>query len=179
MELDGEILLRRVLNGGDGVRGLADQLEAGRQLDGFVAMRHPHRQRPAQALEQRSVVAQQFHLGVTVLALVSGAHLAAQLVHHELQAVTDAQHRHAEMQDSLVRRRRIGVIDRRRPARQHDAGGMIALDFIEWSVARQDDGEDVQFADAARDELRILRAKVEDDDRLGFHYLLCQRTRAV
>jgi hypothetical protein len=25
------------------------------------------------------------------------------------------------------------------------------------------------FADAARDELGILRAKVEDDDRRGFH----------
>ena len=133
-------------------------------------------QRPAQTLEQRSVVAQQFHLGVTVLALVSGAHLAAQLVHHELQAVADAQHRHAKMEHALVRRRRVGVIDRRRPARQHDARGMIALNFIERSGAGQDDGEDVVFADAARDELRILRAKVEDDDRLRFHYLLCQRT---
>jgi hypothetical protein len=27
--------------------------------------------------------------------------------------------------------------------------------------------------------LRILRAKVEDDDRLCFHHLLCQRTGAV
>ncbi len=147
----------------------------------LVAVRHPHRQRTLQSLEQRRVNrrAQQFHLRVAVLALVGGAHFAAQLVHHELQAVTDAQHRQSEMQDALVRRRRVGVVDGRRPARQHDARGRVALDFVERGGAGQDDGEDVLFADAARDELRILRAKVEDDDRLRFHYLLCQRTRAV
>ena len=158
---------------------LADQLEAGRQLQGLVAVRHPHRQRALQALEQRRVVAQQLDLRVAVLALVGGAHLAAQLVHHELQAVADAQHRQSKMQHALVGRRRIGVIDRRRPAGQHDARGMVALDFLERSGAGQDDGEDVLFADAARDELRVLRAEVEDDDRLRFHHLLCQRTRAV
>jgi hypothetical protein len=41
-------------------------------------------------------------------------------------------------------------------------------------VAGKHDREDFLFADAARDELRILRAKVEDDDcliqrGLGFH----------
>ena len=44
--------------------------------------------------------------------------------------------------------------------------GRVALDFVERSGAGQHDGENVLFADAARDELRILRAKVEDDDRL-------------
>src|ERR1035441_1390500 len=55
----------------------------------------------------------------------------------------------------------------------------VAVDFVERSGAGQDDGEDVLFADTARDELRILRAKVEDDDRLRFHHILCQRTGAV
>ena len=120
-----------------------------------------------------------FDLSVSVLALVGGAHFAAQLVHHELQAVADAEHRQSEMQDAVVGRRRVGVIDRRWPARQYDARRMIALDLVQRSVARQDDGEDVEFADAARDELRILGAEVEDDDRLRFHHLLCQRTEAV
>ena len=134
---------------------------------------------PCSPLNSGGIAAQQFDLGVAVLALVGGAHLAAQLVHHELQAVADAQHRQSEMQDALVGRRRIGVIHGRRPARQHNARGRVALDFVERGGAGQDDGEDVLFADAARDELRILRAKVEDDDRLRFHHLLCQRTGAV
>jgi hypothetical protein len=35
------------------------------------------------------------------------------------------------------------------------------------------------LADAARDQLGVLRAEVEDDDRLSFHCLLCQRTGVV
>ena len=71
---------------------------------------------------------------------------------------------------------RVGVVDRRRASGEDDACGRVALDFFQRSGAGQDDGEDVLFADATRDELRVLRAEVEDDDRLGFHYLLCQRT---
>ncbi len=179
MKLHRVIFLRGVLDGGDRVGGAADQLEAGRKLHGLVAVRHPDCQWPLQTFEQRGIAAEQFHLRVAVLALVGGAHFAAQLVHHELQAVADAQHRQSEVQDALVRWRRIGVVDGRRPAGQHDAGRMIAFDFVEGRVAGKDDGEDVLFADAARDELRILRAKVEDDDRLRFHHLLCQRTGAV
>jgi len=47
--------------------------------------------------------------------------------------------------------------------------GRIAADFIQAGGAWEDDGKDVLFADAARDELRILRAKIEDDDGVGFH----------
>src|ERR1019366_2650495 len=55
--------------------------------------------------------------------------LPPSLVPHELKAVTDAQYRQAEMQDALVRRRRIGVVDGRWPTRQHNAGGRVALDL--------------------------------------------------
>jgi hypothetical protein len=44
----------------------------------------------------------------------------------------------------------------------------------DWGRAGQHDGEDVQFANAARDELRVLRAKIQDDDRLGSHPLVWQ-----
>ena len=123
MELHCVILLRGILDGGDGVRGLGDQLEAGREFIGFVAVRHPDRQRPFEALEQRGRRGQQFDLRVAVLALVGRANFAAQLVHHELQAVADAQYGQAEMQHAIVGRRRVGVVDRRRPARQDDARG--------------------------------------------------------
>ena len=123
--------------------------------------------------------AQQLDLGVAVLAFVGRADFAAQLVHHELQAVADAEHRQAEMQHAVVGGRRVGVVDRGRAAGQDDARGRVALDFVQRSGAGKHDGEDVLFADAAGDELRVLRAEVEDDDRLGFHHLLCQRTAAV
>ena len=46
MKLHCVIFLRGILDGGDGVRGLGDQLEAGREFIGLVAVRHPDRQRP-------------------------------------------------------------------------------------------------------------------------------------
>src|SRR5215469_9799016 len=113
---------------------------------------------------------------MTILALVGGTHFSTQLVDHELQPITDAEHRQSEMQDTVVSRRCIDVVNRRRPTGQHNTGGTITLDFVERSVTGKNDGEDALFADAARDELRILRTKVEDDDRLSFHYLLCQTT---
>ena len=158
---------------------LAISSKPGGSCFGFVAVRHPDRQRAFETFEQRRVGMQQVDLGVAVLALVAGHDFAAQLVRHELQAVADAEHRQAEMQHALVGGRRIGVIDRAWASGEDDAGGIVLLNFFQRSGAGQDDGEDVLFADAARDELRVLRAEVEDDDRLGFHYLLCQRIRTV
>ena len=179
MKLHGVVLARGILEGRLGVRGLRDKLEARRKLLGFVAVRHPDVQRAGETLEEGAVVAQEFDVGVSVLALVAGTDLAAQLLRHEVQAVTDAEHGHSEMQHLLVGRGRVGVIDGRRASGEDDAGGRIALDFFQRGGAGEDDGEDVLFADAARDELRVLRAEVEDDDRLSFHYLLCQRTGEV
>lgn len=51
---------------------------------------------------------------------------------------------------------------------------MIALDFIQRGSAGQDHGEDVKLADAPRNELRVLRAEVEDNDGLGVHVTVWQ-----
>jgi hypothetical protein len=61
--------------------------------------------------------------------------------------------------------RRVGVVDRRRAAGEDDAERLVGLNFVERRRAGQHDGEDVLLADAARDELRILRAEIEDDER--------------
>ena len=57
--------------------------------------------------------------------------------------------------------------------------GRVAANLVEGGVEGQNDGKDFVFADAARDELGVLRSEVEDDDclveqglvrlRLGFH----------
>jgi hypothetical protein len=88
-------------------------------------------------------------------------------VHHELQTVADAEHRQTEFKQARIGRRRVFVIHRPRRSRQNDPGGCVALQLIELRSARQHDGKYILFADAARDQLRILRAEIEDDDRLG------------
>jgi hypothetical protein len=51
------------------------------------------------------------------------------------------------------------------------------LNFGERRGARQHDGEDVQLAYAPRNQLRILRAKIENYDCLGVHSLVWQGPR--
>ena len=53
MKLHRVILLRGILDGRDSVRGSSDQLEAGRQLVSFIAVRHPDGQRALQPFEER------------------------------------------------------------------------------------------------------------------------------
>src|SRR3984957_10071458 len=83
--------LRDILNARDCVMRLCHQLEAGRQFESFVAMRHPDGKFSGQALEEDRV-GDDFDLGVPVLALVGGTNLAPERVHHELESVADTQH---------------------------------------------------------------------------------------
>ncbi len=45
--------------------------------------------------------------------------------------------------------------------------GLQRGDFRRGRVVAQDDGIHVALADAARDDLRVLRAEIQDDDLLG------------
>ncbi len=110
-----------------------------------------------------------FNLGVAVLALNGGSHFASERMHHVLQPVAYAEHGQAHAEHSRVGERRVFIVDRRRAPGQNDAHRQVAAEFFERHRAGKHDGEDMQFADPTRDELGILRAKVEDDDGLGFH----------
>ena len=179
MELHGEDAPGAVFDGGDRGGGFADQLEALRQLQRFIAMRHPDAHLGGQCLKQRRVVAEA-HLGVAVFALYARAHFAAEFVGNELQAVADAEHGHAERKHALVGRRRIGVVNRAWTAGKNDADRVIVLDFRQGGGTGQNGGENILLADAARNQLGILRAEIEDDDgfnRRMFHGLISQNSR--
>ena len=95
MELHGEDAAGTVFDGGDRGGGFADQFEALGQLQRFITVRHPDAHLGGQLLKQWRIAAEAY-LGVAVFALYAWAHLAAQLVGNELQAVADAEHGHAE-----------------------------------------------------------------------------------
>src|SRR5262249_11773260 len=121
------------------------------------------------ALKQRRLVCFDGDVGVSVLAFGGGAHLAAEVEYHVLQAIADAEYGKFQIEDAGIGDRRVFVVDGRRPAGQDDSDGWVAANLFERRVAGKNRGEDVQFADAARNQLRILRPEVEDDNRLGFH----------
>src|ERR1700751_3703910 len=99
-----------------------------------------------------------------ILTLVGTTHLPPERMHHQLQTVADAKYRYAHSEYARVGRGSILVVNRRRPARQHDAHRRVASDFLKSGVAGKNDRKDSLFADAARNQLRILRSEVEDDD---------------
>ena len=145
---------------------LRHQFKSGRQFERFIAVRHPHRQFFCEPLKQNRF-RDNIDFRAAILALVRGAHLAAQRVHHELQSVADAEHGHAQLKHARVRGRSVFVINRPGRAREHDARRRIAFHFVELRRARQHDRKHILLANAARDQLRILRAEVKDDNALA------------
>ena len=87
----------------------------------------------------------------------------------EMQSIADAQHRHAEIEQLWVGGGRVRIVDGRRPAGEDEAERLERFDFGEGRGAGQHDGEDILLANAPRDQLRVLRTEVEDDDCLGGH----------
>lgn len=164
VELDAEEAPRLVADCRVGAvrRGRA-HLEARRDRRDAVAVAHPDGERVGEALEEL-VARLDRHLGLAVFAPLAGLHLAAQLLAHELHAVADAEDRHAEVEDRAVDAGRARLEDAVRPAREDDALRRVGLRPFRRDVERDDFGIDVLFADAPRDELRVLRAVVENDD---------------
>ncbi len=94
-------------------------------------------------------------------------HAAPQLRRHRLHAIADAEDRHVQLEDGLRNPRRIVEIDGFRAARQDDAGRRERFQCRFIHVPGMYLGIDARLADAARDQLRILSAEVQDQDALG------------
>jgi hypothetical protein len=132
---------------------------------------HPHfqhavafvRDEVGDLAEQRGMAARA-HFGITELAHQAVLDLAAELRGHGLHAVADAQHRHAELEHGLRRRRRIAFQRGVRAARQDHAGGAVAADEVVADVVGIDLGEHAGVAHAAGDQLGELGTEVEDED---------------
>ena len=88
---------------------------------------------------------------------------AAQHVHHSLLAITDAQHRHAKREHLDRRQRRAGGEHRGRTAGQdHRFGREFRQKLWRHPIERVNFAVNIQLAQAARDKLRHLAAKVDD-----------------
>src|SRR5438105_1623164 len=106
---------------------------------------------------------------MAIFALWSGTHFSAQLVSDEVQAIANAQHRQAKREDTVVGGRSVVIVNGRRPPAQNDAGRPITLNLTQGGGTGQDNGKYFEFADAARNKLRVLRTEVENDNGLFFH----------
>ena len=76
--------------------------------------------------EQHAAVAGERGIRRSVFAQAGVGDLAAERLRHDLEAVADAECRDAEVEDAGVERRRAGLVDRRRSAREDEADGVLA-----------------------------------------------------
>ena len=58
----------------------------------------------------------------------------------------------------------MGLCDTGRTSRENDPFGVIAEDILNRCMRGEDDGEDMEFAYSPCDELRILGAKIQNDN---------------
>ena len=141
----------------------------GRQFQRLIAVAHPHLDRRRQPRKERRSRILQGNFRVAILPLRRGPHLAPQVMHDEMKPVADPQHRHTHREQPRIRVRRIRVIHRRRAARKNHSNGLIGLNFSQRRRTGQYDGKDILLANTPRNQLRILRAEIKNDDCLGVH----------
>ena len=157
-------------DGGEGRGGASgDRREAGRQGRHLVAVAHPDRHLladPERPVEERRFV-QELDRGPAELAGRAGQDLAAELRAHRLLAVADAEDRHAELEDGSGRPGAGRLVGRGRSAGQDDGRRLEPADMLVVERAGMDLAIDPELAQAAGDQLRILRAEVENQDALG------------
>jgi hypothetical protein len=108
-----------------------------------------------------------FQLGSAVLAGAGASDRPAERLRHRLKAVTDSEHRHAQVEDLGVQLRRALFVDTGRAPGQHDGLRVARLDLLDGGGMRNDLRKHPRFADPSRDQLRILRSEVDHQHGTG------------
>ncbi len=153
--------------------GAGDGNEVGRDRGHFIAVAHPDvEQRFACGADGVFDVADQrarrqhFHLRITELALVRTFDFAAQLHRHGLHAVADAEHRYARIEDILWRAGAVEFGGAFRAAGKDDAVRVELADLLFGDIPCPEFAVHAQLAYAARDQLRVLRTKIENQNAM-------------
>ena len=115
----------------------ASASKPGRRLEDGVAVAHPALLLGRQPGEQPPAVAGQRELGAAELARLGALDPAAELEHHRLHPVTDAEHRDPELEQLAAQPRRALGVDRRRAAGEHQRARRPLADLLERQVVRE------------------------------------------
>ena len=144
--------------------------EALGQAGDEVAVAHPGDALLGQALEQAA--GGEVRLGAAVFAgraVLRGRDLTAERLGHELAAVADAEDRYAQREDGGIDLRGGGIIDAVRAAGEDKALGLHGLELLQRGRVGLDLAVYIALTDTAGDELVILPAKVQNENRFHAH----------
>ena len=167
MELDSEVGLLRVFD-----RGVFGIVRGGHWRKSFgqtgqlVAVGVPDLEGLGEFAEEWAFLAGDRQRAFSVFAFGAFFHLAAQKMTHQLHAVANAQHGHAQIEDGRIGQGSLGRVHRGGAARQDDAFGSEFLDLRGRGVVAHQGRVNVQFTNPACNDLGVLRPEIEDDDLL-------------
>ncbi len=131
--------------------------------DDGVAVAHPDNLLLRETREQRAATA--VELGLTELGRPGARDLAAQLEREQLRAVADAERRDPELEQRLVDPRRSVGIHRRRAAGEDQRRRVAPAHLLHVERVRDKLRVDARVANSPCDQLRVLPAEVEHEDR--------------
>ena len=171
VELDAVEPARVIRHGGfRRVVGMGQTHKAIRQTLHRITMAHPHRGSLIHVGEQiRGVVNKQRCFAI--FSAASCHHGAAQLLHHQLHAVANPEHRNAQLPDFGVTQRRMLGIDRTGASTQDDSPGIDGLQVLRRGGVTHHQGIHLGFPHTPGDQFGILRSEIENHNRrvtIGF-----------
>ena len=102
---------------------------------------------------------------------------AAKVARHQLHAVADAERRDPEREDLRVEVGRAVRVDGSRAAREDERCGVACRDLRRREPVPHELGVDPRLAHAPGDQLAVLPAEIDDEDRAVFRRGLGRRER--
>src|SRR5437762_2774393 len=100
----------------------------------------------------------------SVFAAMRLLHLAAHRLGDPVHAVADTEHRNSHRQHAMVAGGSAGIVSGTRSARENQTDGLKFADLVWSGGAWHNRREYLLLADAARNQLGVLTAKIDHDD---------------
>ena len=148
-----------------GMAAARNDLETRREGQHAIAMTHPDHVF-ALAIEppEEGVIPLDLQMGASVFAIFRRLHLSAQSQDQQLKPVADAEDGNAQFEDSGVDIRGTLLEYARGPAGEHDPSRIKILQRIQGHIAGVNLAIDMEFTNPPRNQLRILRTEVQNQD---------------
>lgn len=147
-----------------------------RQPRRLVTMTHPnHLLLPNPLISEQARVFLHLNLHSSILLLLTNADLTSQLLDNQLQPVANSQHKNTIFLRPLDEPRRetwcVRGMNGVRTAGENNNTWVEVGDGFEGRRARDTERENRETPDSTSDEVCILRAIVEDQNKVGFDFL--------
>lgn len=165
----------RAFDGGHhSLLALRNHLESLRQLSHLIPMAHPHNLPIPNTLGPENPGILLHHdLHLAILLLLPNPNDPAEALHNQLKPVADSEDEDAvglgPLREAAGEAGGVVGVDGVGPAGEDDDGGVEVGDGLEGAGAGDGEGEDGEGADAAGDEVGVLGAVVEDENKVGLH----------